>query len=91
MAMLGLKEIVDQLAKANGAWYGYVLRKDDDHCLRRALEYEVDGRRRRGRPKRMWRSQVEEEFVKVGLKKKDVLHRARWPERSEKNVLQEWV
>jgi len=48
MAMLGLEEMVDKLAKANGVrWYGLVftsLRKEDDPCLRRALEYEVDGR-----------------------------------------------
>ena len=81
MAMLGLEEMVDKLAKANGVrWYGHVLRKEDGHCLRRALEYEVDGRRRRGRPKRMWRSQVEEELTKVGLKKEDAIYRARWRE-----------
>ena len=32
MTMLGLKEMVDQLANANGVrWYGDVLRKDDGH------------------------------------------------------------
>ena len=77
MAMLGREERVIKLAKANGVrWYGHVLRKEDGHCLRRALEYEVDRRRRRGRPKRMWRSQVAEELTKVGLKKED----ARWRE-----------
>ena len=49
MAMLGIEETMDQLAKANGVrWYGHVLRRDDGHYLRRALEFEVIGRRRRG-------------------------------------------
>ena len=32
--MLGLKETVVQMVKANGVrWYGYVLRRDDRHVL----------------------------------------------------------
>ena len=35
MEMLGLKESVVQMAKANGVrWYGLVLRRDDGHVLR---------------------------------------------------------
>ena len=47
MEMLGLKETVVQMAKANGLrWYGHVLRKDDGYVLRKALEFEVKGKRR---------------------------------------------
>ena len=60
MEMLGLEESVVQMAKANAVrWYGHVLRREDGHVLRRALDFEVKGRRKRGRPKRrggsMWR------------------------------------
>ena len=42
MEMLGLKETVVQMAKANGVRrYGHVLRRDDGHDLRKVLEYEV--------------------------------------------------
>ena len=38
-----------QMAKANGVrWYGNVLRTDDGHVLRKALEFEVKGKRRQG-------------------------------------------
>ena len=48
MEMLGLKETVGQMAKTNGVrWYGHVLRRDD-HVLRKALESEVKGKRKRG-------------------------------------------
>ena len=48
MEMLGLKEVV-QMAKANGVrWYGHVLRRDDGHVLRKELEFEVKGKRKRG-------------------------------------------
>ena len=49
MEMLGLKETVVQMAKANGVrWYGHVLRRDDGHVLRKVLEFEVKGKRKRG-------------------------------------------
>ena len=50
MEMLGLKETVVQMAKANGVrWYGHVLKRDvGGHVLRKALEFEVKGKRKRG-------------------------------------------
>ena len=47
MEMLGLKETVVQMAKVNGVrWYGHMLRRDDEHVLRKALEFEVKGKRK---------------------------------------------
>ena len=79
MEMLGLKEAVVQMAKANGVrWYGHVLRRDDEHVLRRASEFEVKGKRRQGRPRKTWKTQVERKSKRVGLTKEDALNRARW-------------
>ena len=34
-----------QMAKVNGVrWYGHVLRRDDGHVLRKALEFQVKGK-----------------------------------------------
>ena len=74
MELLGLEE-----TKANAVrWCGHVLGSEDGHVLRSALEFEVKGRRRRGRPKRTLRKQVEEENRRVGLKKDDAQNRDRW-------------
>ena len=68
-----------QLAKANGVrWYGHVLRRDDGHVLRKALEFEVKGKLKRRRTKKTWKTQVEKESKSVGLEKKDALNRSRW-------------
>ena len=63
MEMLGSKETVVQMAKANEVrWYWHVLRRDDGHVLRKALEFEVkergseDDRGRHG--DRKWRRRV---------------------------------
>ena len=79
MDMLGLKKTTGRLATANGIrWYGHVLRRNDDSVLRVALNLEVSGRRKRGRPKKTWRKQVKEEREKIGLKKEDDLRRDKW-------------
>ena len=42
MFMLGLRETMDQLAMANSVrYYGQVLRREDGHVLRRALDFEA--------------------------------------------------
>ena len=70
MDMLGLKKTIGRLATANGVrWYGHVLRRDDDSVLRVDLNLEVNGKRKRGRPKKTWKKQVKEETEKIGLKK----------------------
>ena len=38
----------------------------------------VEGERKKGRMKMTWRKQVEEESVKVGLRREDVLCRSKW-------------
>ena len=53
MLMLGLNETTDQLAMANSVcWYGHVLRREDSHDMRRALDFEAKGQRKNGRLKK---------------------------------------
>ena len=75
--MLGLRETMDRLANSVH-WYGYVLWREDSHVLRRALDFEVEGQRKKGWPKRTWKKQVEEEHVKIGLRREDAPCRSKW-------------
>ena len=71
MEILGLKKTLDRMAKANGVrWQGHVIRRDGDDILKKAMmmEVEVNGKRKRGRPKMTRRRLVEESVRKVGLK-----------------------
>ena len=36
-------------------WYGHVVRKEGSDWVKKCMEYEVEGSRPRGRPKRTWR------------------------------------
>ena len=51
MFLLGLSETMDQLAMANSVHcYDNVLIKEDGHVLRRTLDFEVEGQRKKGWP-----------------------------------------
>ena len=66
-----MNETIDPLTIANSVrWYG--------HVLRRALDVEVEGQRKEGRPKRTWKRLDEEESVKTGLRREDVLCPSTW-------------
>ena len=51
---LGVDDIALILQQNRLRWYGHVLRKDDDDWVKKCIEYEVEGSRSRGRPKRTW-------------------------------------
>ena len=77
--MLGLNEAMEKLAMAVSVrWYGHVLRREDGHVLRRAFHFEVECQRKKGKLKRTWKKQVEEESVKIGLRMEDALCRSKW-------------
>ena len=81
MEMLGLKKTLDRMTKANRVrWYGHVIRRENDNVLKKAMMMEVNGQRKRGRPKMTWKRQVEESVKKVGLKIEEAADRTRWRE-----------
>ena len=59
-------------------WYGHVLRKDDDDWVKKCMEYEVEGSRPRGRPKRTWKEVVREDCQARKLNKEDAMDRCKW-------------
>ena len=66
-----MKLKIDQLVMAKSVHlYG--------HVLRRALGFEVEGQRKRGRRKGAWKKQVEENFMKVSLSWEGAPWRSKW-------------
>jgi len=49
---LGLDDIILVLQQNRFHWYGHVLRKQNDHWVKKCMEYEAEGARPRGTPKR---------------------------------------
>ena len=57
-----------------------MIRRDDDNIPKKAMMMEVNGKRKRGRPKLTLRRQVEESVKKVGFKIEETGDRTRWKE-----------
>ena len=56
MLMLDLNETNDQLSMANSVhWYGHVLIREDGDILKMALDFEIEGKRKKGRLHKTWK------------------------------------
>ena len=42
-------------------WYEHVLQKEDTDWVKKCMEYEVEGSRPRGRPKKTWKEVVQKD------------------------------
>jgi len=75
---LGIDDIALILQQNMLRWYGHVLQKEDDDWVKKYMEYEVDGPRSRGRPKRTWREVVREDCQARKMNKYDDIDRCKW-------------
>ena len=75
---LGLDDIALVLQQNRLRWYGHVLRKDDDHWVKKCMEYEVGVPRPRGRLKSTWREVVREDCQVRKLNKEVAVDRCKW-------------
>ena len=51
----GQRPIEEEIRQRAWGWIGHTLRKPDGHVVKRALEWNPQGKRKRGRPQHSWR------------------------------------
>ena len=54
-----------------------MVRRDEESILKKAIILQMNGQRKRGRPKQIWKKQVEESLKKIGVRVKEATDRAR--------------
>jgi len=59
-------------------WYQHVLQKEGDNWVKKCMEYEAEGPRPTGGPKRTWKEVVEKDCQARKLNKEDAMDRSRW-------------
>ena len=81
------QEIGRQISERKWKWIGHTLRKPVGDITRQALEWNPQGKRKVGRPKKTWRRSCEEEMKVLGLSwgelKKKAKNRMRWRSTAE--------
>jgi len=55
-----------------------VLQNEDNDWLKKCMEYELEGARPRGRPKKTWTEIVEKDCQVHELNRKDAMNHIRW-------------
>jgi len=75
---LGIGDIILILKQSRLRWYEHMLRKEDTDWVKKYIEYEVEGSRPRGRPKRTWKEVVRKDCQARNLNKEDAMDRGRW-------------
>jgi len=75
---LGMDNIILVLQQNRLRWYGHVLQKEDTDWVKKCIEYEVEGSRPRGRPKRTWREVVQKDCQAHKLNCEDAMDCSRW-------------
>ena len=71
-------EITKKVQGRRLKWYGHVMRREEHYIYvgRRVMVMKVQGRRKRGRPKRRWLDKVKDDINEKGLSADEVYDRA---------------
>jgi len=75
---LGLDDVISILQQNRPRWYGHVLRIEDSDWVKKCMEYDVEGVKPRGGPKKTWREVVEKDCHTYKLNMEDAVDRNRW-------------
>ena len=68
----------EKTREARLRWYGHLQRKDDGYIGRRMLRMELPGKRKRGRPKRVFMDVVKGDMAEVEVTEEDTVDRNNW-------------
>jgi hypothetical protein len=78
MHRTGVDDLEEHLRTKRLRWFGHVWRSEENAAIKRVLEFEVEGKRGRGRPKKRWLDGIEEDMKKRGVRREDALVRDTW-------------
>ncbi|VDP10816.1 unnamed protein product [Heligmosomoides polygyrus] len=74
----GVTAMVDKMREARLRWYGHVLRGKEDSVRKIGLNFEVIGKRPRGRPKQRLADTLHKDLKVAGVNPDLALDRERW-------------
>jgi hypothetical protein len=49
-------------------WFGHIMRRSEEETIRAVIEWQTEGKRPRGRPRKRWLDLIEKDLKTVGVK-----------------------
>ena len=71
-------EISKKVQERRLMWYGHVMRRYQEHVGKRVMRIDVQGRRRKGRPKQRWIDSVNVDWRERRMSGEETQNRAVW-------------
>ena len=71
-------EISNNVQESRLAWYGHVLRREDEYVGKSVMVMEVPGKRCRGRPKRRCFDSIRNDLSEREFSREDTQDRGKW-------------
>jgi len=75
---MGLTKITDEIRQSRLRWYGHVVRREENHWLKKAWRFEVVGPKPQGRPWKTWDETLAEHLRLSNLANVDIRNRTAW-------------
>jgi hypothetical protein len=74
------ENIVKWIKGQRKSWLGHLERMEEDRMPKKIFTQELDGTRRRGRPRKGWREEVERDLQELGVRRRRelVIDREKW-------------
>jgi hypothetical protein len=69
---INVSTIVNKMRENKFRWFGHVMRQEETKAVRVVMKMNVEGKRRRGRPKKRWLDIIENDMGAVGMYVSDV-------------------
>lgn len=76
--ILGLPEIADATRCNRLQWFGHINRMENCNWPRKILDFQIEGRHTRGKPKKRWMDNIREDLGQLGLKQEVAQNRTEW-------------
>lgn len=74
-------EIEENMKEKQLRWYGHIKRRDPQHIVHEAMNYNITCTRRRGRPQKSWQRQLEKQQRDYGITDEEIQDRAQYRRR----------
>ena len=84
----GLRQISEVMRTRRLRWYGHVRRREEGEPLATVRDWEVQGRRPRGRPRKTWMDNVKEDMRMLNLTDDMIEDRQMWRSAIARQTLQ---